>query len=113
PWNALLWDGLAQFYPWRLFAASAVAAGHLPLWNPHQLGGTPFLANSQSAPLYPLHLLYYLPIGASVARRMAWLAALHLTLAGTLTYLLTKRLGARQGPAMLAGALFMGSGFAV
>src|SRR5262245_7913558 len=77
PWNPLLWDGIAQFYPWRHFAAQSMAAGQIPLWAPYQLCGTPFLANSQSAPLYPLHWFYYLP--GSVALKIGWLAYLHLT----------------------------------
>src|SRR5215212_7025872 len=81
PWNPLLWDAIAQFYPWRAFAATWMRQGVVPLWDPHQFCGTPFLANSQSAVLYPLHfLLLYLPSGLSVARAMAWLAALHMTL---------------------------------
>src|SRR6185437_1787709 len=58
PWNPLMWDGIAQFYPWRLFAASTEHAGFLPLWNPHQFCGTPFAANSQSAIFYPLNALF-------------------------------------------------------
>jgi hypothetical protein len=112
-WNVLQWDGMAEFYPWRLHAARSFAAGLIPLWNPYALCGTPFLANSQSAPLYPLHLLYYLPLGVSVAARMGWLAFLHLSLAGAFTYLLARDLGARPVAALCGGAAFQLSGFAV
>src|ERR1051326_6519188 len=57
PWNPILWDAIAQFYPWRSFAAHWMRHGVIPLWDPHQFCGTPFLANSQSAVLYPLHFL--------------------------------------------------------
>src|SRR5438876_11256766 len=87
PWNPILWDAIAQFYPWRAFAAHWMRRGILPLWGPHQFCGTPFLANSQSAVLYPLHLLLLdLPAGLPVARAMSLLAALHLTLAGFLAF---------------------------
>ncbi len=56
PWNPIMWDGMAEFYPWRLFYARTVHQGFLPLWNPYQFCGTPFLANGQSAVLYPLNL---------------------------------------------------------
>src|SRR5947208_546792 len=46
PWNPLLWDAIAQFYPWRAFAAAWMRQGVVPLWDPHQFCGTPFLANS-------------------------------------------------------------------
>ncbi len=111
-WNVLQWDGLAEFYPWRLHAARSMAAGRIPLWNPYVMCGTPFLANSQSAPLYPLHLLYYLPLGLPTAVRMGWVAWLHLSLAGGFGFLLARELEARPSAAVLAGAAYELSGFA-
>ncbi len=112
-WNVLQWDGMAEFFPWRLHAVRAFARGHVPLWNPHVLCGTPFLANSQSAPLYPLHSLLYLPFGPETAVRLGWLAFLHLSLAGLFTYVLARDLGVRSGAALIAGTAFELSGFAV
>lgn len=112
-WNALQWDGMAEFYPWRLHLARSFAEGLIPLWNPHILAGTPFLANSQSAPLYPLHLIYALPLGAPVEVRMGWLALVHLSLAGAIAYLLARDLGARPAAAAVGGAAYELSGFAV
>jgi hypothetical protein len=112
-WNILQWDGMAEFYPWRLFAARELAAGRIPLWNPNVLCGTPFLANSQSAPLYPLHALLYLPLGVSTAVRMAWIDFLHLSLAGLFVFLLAREMGARPLAAAVAGTAFELSGFAV
>ncbi len=34
PWTILQWDSLAQYYPWRFFAAQQLRAGKIPLWNP-------------------------------------------------------------------------------
>ncbi|MCS7208137.1 MAG: YfhO family protein [Fimbriimonadales bacterium] len=56
-WDVLIWDGAAQFYIWRDLVRALWLAGEPPLWNPYALCGTPLLANSQSAPLYPPHLL--------------------------------------------------------
>ncbi len=77
-WNPLQWDAIAQYYPWRVFYASSMSHGHIPLWNPHQFCGTPFLANGQSAVLYPPNLLFlvFSPITAFTI-----FAALHLFLA--------------------------------
>ena len=58
-WDALVWDGIAQYYPWRFFAAESIRDGVLPLWNPHQFCGTPLLANGQSAVLYPLNAVFW------------------------------------------------------
>jgi hypothetical protein len=112
-WNVLQWDAMAEFLPWRDYAARTMSSGLIPLWNPHVLCGTPFLANSQSAPLYPLHLIYYLPVGADTAVRLGWLAFVHLSLAGAFAYLLARDLGARPAAAAVGGAAFELSGFAV
>ncbi len=79
----LQWDGIAEFYPWRLFAARTLHQGFLPLWNPYQFCGTPFVANSQSAVFYPLNLLFVL-LPTSTAFGVS--ALLHLALTGWLMY---------------------------
>jgi len=112
-WNVLQWDGMSEFFPWRLHAARSMGQGQIPLWNPFILAGTPFLANSQSAPLYPIHVLYYLPLAASIAARMAWVDVIHLSLAGWFTFLLARDLRAGLLPAVAAGLTFELSGFAV
>lgn len=100
-WDALVWDGIAQYYPWRAFAAETLREGHLPLWNPYQFCGTPFLANGQSAVLYPLNLLFWaLPV--SVA--FGWSAWLQLALTGWFAYLFLRRAGAGR-PGAVAGAV--------
>ena len=84
PWNPLMWDGMAEFYPWRAFYASTLHGGTLPLWNPHQFCGTPFVANSQSAVFYPLNLLFYV---LPVWRAFGVSVLLHLFLTGCFAYL--------------------------
>jgi hypothetical protein len=103
PWNPLRWDGIAQFYPWRHFAAQTVHAGTLPLWNPYQFCGTPFVANSQSAVLYPGNLLFYLLPTAPAFNASA---LLHLTLCGWFTYLLLRRLRCADMAALLGGVVY-------
>ncbi len=103
PWNPLLWDGMAEFYPWRLFAAESLRHGWIPLWNPHQLCGTPFVANSQSAVFYPLNLLFtVLP----VARAFGVSVWLHLALTGLFLYgYLRSAAWSLSAPAALLGAV--------
>ncbi len=109
-WNPLRWDGIAQFYPWRLFAANAIHGGTLPLWNPYQFCGTPFVANSQSAVLYPGNLLFYL---LPTARAFHWSAVLHLTLAGWFTFLLLVHLKRHPVAAFVGGLVFAFSAWQV
>lgn len=104
PWNPLRWDSIGYFYPSRLFAAETYRAGYIPLWNPYQLCGAPFLANNQSAIFYPGNwLLYLLP---DIAYGFTINAVLHLTLCGWFMYLLLKRLGRSEIAALLGGVVF-------
>ena len=111
PWNPLRWDGIAQFYPWRSFAAQSVRAGTLPFWNPYQFCGTPFVANSQSAVFYPGNILFYLV--PDTARAFGLSAILHLTLCGWFTSLLLRRLRCSEAAALTGGIVFAFSAWQV
>lgn len=49
-----------QFEPYYAFARRSISQAALPLWNPHQGLGTPYIANMQSAFFYPPNLFAYL-----------------------------------------------------
>jgi hypothetical protein len=100
-WDPLVWDGIAQYYPWRHFAAESLRAGHIPLWNPYQFCGTPFLANGQSAVLYPPNIIFWL---LPVARAFGFSALLHLFLAGWFGYVFLRRIGLGR-PGAASGAI--------
>ena len=110
PWNPLRWDGIAQFYPWRNFAHQTVRSGFLPLWNPYQFCGTPFVANSQSAVFYPPNLLFYI---LPTARAFGVSALLHLTLCGWFMYLFVRRLGCGEAACLLSGIVYAFSAWQV
>ncbi len=101
-----LFDFLAYYRPNAHYAFSRMAAGDLPLWNPQQGFGMPFLATLQTGVLYPpnwLHLI--LPVQLAYAV----LAAFHLGLAAALASALAGALGASGWGAVAAGLLFGGS----
>jgi hypothetical protein len=102
-WDVLRWDSIAQFYPWREYLFRNLREGHVPLWNRHELLGTPFLGNSQSAVFYPLHWLVA-PMGP--VRGMSTSALLHLLWAGLGAYVLCRRLGCGFWAALVAGGTF-------
>ncbi|MGB9876478.1 MAG: hypothetical protein ACPLPS_01770 [bacterium] len=87
-WNPLLWDSIAQFYPWRNFLGESLKKGFFPLWNPYQFCGAPFYANGQSAVFYPFSWLtfvfgkYFLGINA----------LLHLFFTGLCLYLFLRKI---------------------
>jgi len=84
PWDPILWDAIAYFAPARSLLHTSVAAGHVPLWTPYELCGTPFLANVQSAVLYPLGIAFWL---LPPATAFGVNALIHLMLAEAFTYL--------------------------
>ncbi|MFN8423251.1 MAG: hypothetical protein U0470_07575 [Anaerolineae bacterium] len=52
---------LASFlWPMYRFIAARLAAGDIPLWNPHQYAGAPLLADNQSGMLYPPFVAFWL-----------------------------------------------------
>ena len=102
-------DFLTYFIPYRDYANSALRAGHLPFWNPYLFLGVPFLANPQSAVLYPLHWPF---IGLDAAKSLVASMGLHLWLAGLGMLLYTRRAaGLSWLPAVAAGLVFSLSGF--
>ena len=102
-WNALVWDAMAQYYPWRTFAHDSLSRGIIPLWNPFQFCGMPFVANSQSAVFYPPNVIFYL---IDPARAFAVSAALHLFLAGLFAYMFLGALGLGRFGSTFGGTAF-------
>ncbi|MDP8254426.1 MAG: YfhO family protein [Candidatus Alcyoniella australis] len=98
PYNDLPSDLAVQHEPWTHYARQRLAQGELPLWNPHQAAGVPFIANMQSAVYSPLTWIVYL-LGdrwGPVAR-----AALILYLSGMLAFLHLRGLGLGPRPALV------------
>jgi len=108
-------DFLRQFYPYRAFVARSLASGRIPLWNPHQYGGTPALADPQLAVAYPLRVLQA-PLALGGRTLPLWSvsleAAIHLALAGWFAMLLARVLGARPAAAAVAGVVVAAGGYA-
>jgi hypothetical protein len=108
PWTILQWDALAQYFPWRTFAARELEAGRVPLWNPHQFAGAPFLANGQSAVFYPLSLPFWL---LDTARAFAVAAWLHSLLAAGGAYALCRQWKCSRAASVVAATAFAGCGY--
>lgn len=108
-YNPML-DPIQQYLPWRIYAVDMIRRGVIPLWNPYSFCGTPFLANLQSALLYPPNLLFLLT-GARHGFGVS--AILHLTLGGWLMYWFLMRLGLRATAALFGALVFAFNGFTV
>jgi hypothetical protein len=114
--TAFLWEDFLYFsYPVRNFAATSVAMGSLPLWNPYTFNGMPFLADIQTTVFYlPCMLLSLFATGGRLG--FYWLEFMqiaHYLLAGVTMFYLARSFGLRNFSALFAGAAYMLSGFMI
>lgn len=105
------WSGdFRSFYlPNAEYLGARLSHGELPLWNPHQGLGAPFLATLQPGVLYPPNWLHALHGWLPVQTVFLWLAVLHLALAVFLTGGLAQALGAGALGGTLAGVSYASS----
>jgi len=95
-------DLYAYHYPLRHLVASSLEQGRLPFWNPYIFGGTPLLANPQSAVFYPVSLLgFFFPLVLA----FSWDYAFHLLWAALGVWLLARACRLPR-PAALALCVF-------
>jgi hypothetical protein len=95
-------DGLFG-YPVAYYARHCFWHGHVPLWNPYNNCGIPFLAQWNTMALYPLSLLYLIP---PMPWSMNYFLLGHILLAGTGMFFLARRWFGNRFAAMLAGLVF-------
>ena len=105
------YDAFVYFYPQRVYLAQSLLAGRIPLWDPDLFLGVPFLANPQTAVLYPPSWLFLLgPVQVIYAAQLV----LHAFLAAVFTYLLARHaFGVLPLAAVIGGLAYAFGGFAV
>src|SRR5438132_1334145 len=89
PHNGLISDMILQNYPWKLILEQAWRQRELPLWNPYEMAGLPYLGTGQTGVLYPFTALFLI---LGPLKAYGWYSALHQFLAASLTYLFARRL---------------------
>ncbi len=110
PHNHLVSDLVLQNYQWKSFIREQLAQGEVPLWNPHQFSGIPFLAAGQHSALYPLSAIYYtLPL----PNAYGWFTVVNLWLAGVFMYAFVRGIGVGRTGALLAGIIYQFAGFSI
>ncbi len=105
-------DFSGQFVAFAQYQAVRLAAGEVPLWNPYNNGGHPFLADTQSAVFYPPRLVTIALLnmtGGSTPQRMYDALQkemiLHTLIASLLMYALLRRLTLGQPYSVVAGLI--------
>ena len=114
--QAYFWeDFLYQNFPFRSFAATSVAMGQMPLWNPYTFNGMPFLADIQTTVLYlpTLALTLFVSNGSLSYYWLEVIIILHFVLAGVGMFYLAKSFTVQNIPALFAGAAYMLSGYMI
>jgi O-antigen/teichoic acid export membrane protein len=109
PHNTLLSDLILENYPWKKFILESLEARQLPLWNPYQFAGLPFLAAGQHSALYPFSIIFYL---IPLPHAYGLFTVSQFFLAGLFAYLFLRtlgigRLGATFGAIVYQFSLFM------
>ncbi|SRR5579883_403648 len=90
-----LWeDFVEQEFPFRTLAATSLAQGTLPHWNPYVFAGMPFMADVQVAFWYPFNLLQSLFVSGGFLSPvvMEWFILLHYAIAGFGMYWFSKKI---------------------
>src|SRR5260370_5826303 len=115
PGYVIPWDFRYFHYPLAAFIADALRAGQLPLWDPYTYCGRPLFADPQAQLFYPPTLAAILVSnllgGGHLLYVLEWQLALHVFLAGALTYVLLTRLDLTRAAALCGAVGFELSGF--
>ena len=108
--NPNLRDVSHQIQPWLIHLRRELRSGHFPFWNPHQFAGAPFWANGQSAPLFPLHLVF---VVSPLQMGLVLLPWLKFLLAGLGAFGLARALGVESPGAVVTALVYPLSGMMV
>ncbi len=101
-------DFFSQIFPMSALGADWIRHGVLPLWNPYQMAGHPFLASALYGVFYPLNAPYlFLPTEVAIEV----VVALHLVLAGWFTWLYAAEVGLAPVARYAGAAVYVGCGF--
>lgn len=103
-------DVLRMIFPWKEFAIDSLKNGQIPLWNPYNFSGTPFLANFQNGFFYPFNLLFLL-----FSKLDAWTLYILFQplLSALFTYVFLRELKVSKISAVFGGLVFAFSSYMV
>jgi len=58
--NSYMLDSIIQMFPWHHLTFVSLIKGIVPLWNPYQLTGLPFMVSMKPMVFYPLNIFFFL-----------------------------------------------------
>ena len=104
-------DALSYSLPWRFFLIKNLKNLTLPLWNPLNFNGFPFISNTIAGIFYLPNIILGLIFSTLISYNLSLF--LHYSLCGIFTYLLVKEYGISRIASFSSGLIFMFSGFMV
>jgi hypothetical protein len=107
-WGLANMDLFGYFHPTVKFIHDELGQGRLPLWNPYQYAGQPFLAFHTTGALYPPNLFLFSLF--EPGRGLEAHFTFHIAVAGVFTWLLAGRLGLQPIARLAAASAYMLSG---
>lgn len=107
--GAIAWE----IEPWTELIRNDYKRMELPLWNPHQGLGAPFLGNAQSAPVDPIVFFVYLVPDSLLTSAIDLHLLLRYFLGGLFTYLFLREIKVSPAGATTAAIAFMLSSYFV
>ncbi|MGH7246092.1 MAG: YfhO family protein [Candidatus Levyibacteriota bacterium] len=103
-------DVFRQLYPYKTFIAQSIKNLQLPLWNPYNGAGMPFLASMHVGVLTPFNILF-----AILSPPIAW--GLYISIQPFLillfTYLFCRKIGFQKTTSIFTSIAFVFSGFVI
>src|ERR1035437_3863570 len=96
-------DVLTAYSLWKNFYVQNVAIHHvMPLWNPYEFSGVPFVANASSGIAFPLGILFFIfPVDLA----FGYAFILDFILLGLFTYLFARSLNIGKTGALATGII--------
>ena len=103
-------DVFRQLYPFKILATSLLKDGQLPLWNPYNGSGMPFMATMHMGFLNPMNILFFFFSGPT-----AWTIYIMVQplLVGVFTYLYCRKINLSIYASLFSSVAFMFSGFVI
>ncbi len=105
PLQTSTFDYIDTTLPFNTFIRDSLADGHLPLWNPTNHAGTPFITNSVGFALYPPRMLLVSLFSPGLAHDL--FVVLHVFLSGLAMFALMRRFTPRFLPAVFGATAWM------
>lgn len=101
-------DPVDQFVPWLKFNTQFLRSGQMPLWNPYEGCGQPYLANMQSAFFFPPNLF---PALMGIKWGLVMIYLMRLYLCGILIFLYLSEINVDYRVSILAAVAGMFTGY--